>query len=748
MRIPDQRWAAREGRWVINDGSESWVQAAVKTGRGDILIGVYRGGHNQQGGEGVVVFRSRDQGLTWTRELNLTERFGLRWISSWTTLRSGRILANTVAGRSGQLREDGVPYSTGPVGRKALRPSVYEYPIRTKPTLRTLYSDDGGDTWQLTDPVPVPGGLEYRLNGARAVEMPDGALVQPGCTFANREDERAWIFSPCVLRSTDGGLTWGDMTIVANGERDLGNCYNETVLIPLPRSPQTDWLAVFRMNPTHYGSTIYGYRSFSSDGGRTWSPPDQWLMASAEMDVLNLSDGGLMFTGVSLSGVRFSLSYDGGRSWAYQGHSYDKHPQEPQNDWHFSHALELDRQTVLSLHSPQNEHGVFGVYARWIRSTPIPRTAESPAPYPSRDDPNHRWVIRELRPVYRGTQSGARPQICKTGNGDLLVSMQMGTPPSRTVVLRSADAGLSWGKPVPVSDISSLTQAGGAGMLTLRNGRIVMAYGESDTGPGVHERDGELMPGTPGFRVSGFESRSVLRTAVSDDDGRTWYVSDPIDTTPFLCAFPAGRLVELADGDLIMPIHGHLSRNDMSRALHSCALLRSRDRGATWALLAVVATADRRGGRSFTRMSLLPSPRDRLTAAIETRYPSRGPRAERAISISVGSDRGKTWSRPLEMTPGFDPALARLPDNSVLCAHAIWTGLKFEVSHNGGVTWAYQDQLHYRDPRRAWGAGSPSIVTLDGKTVLAVYCLPDGGVDASWIRRVPRESRQARERFE
>jgi len=112
---------------------------------------------------------------------------------------------------------------------------------------------------------------------------------------------------------------------------------------------------------------------------------------------------------------------------------------------------------------------------------------------------------------------------------------------------------------------------------------------------------------------------------------------------------------------------------------------------------------------------------------------------------------GETWSPPLETFPGCDPMLDRLPDDSVFLAHALWTGIEFEVSYNEAITWVYQDILYCnsKDRWRHCPAGSAALVTLDEETALAVYHLPDGnGIDATWIRSVPRDSKEARERFE
>ena len=752
-RIPNHRWVAQEARWIFADEREAWVRGLMKTQAGDLLISCYRGGKDQMDGE-EILYRSLDQGLSWQEATNFTKSLGMESLtSSWQTLRSGRILAVVQSVGTGGFREAGPLYSHGPPGRKPQPARVYEYAKRVQTRIRTLYSDDDGHTWNITDFAGLPGAFEHRCGEGRIAEMPDGTLVLPGHTFTNEEDEKAWIFSPCILRSTDQGKSWGDPSVIANGERDLGNCYNESDVV---RLADGRWMAFFRMNPTHYGRSIPGYRCFSSDEGRTWSLPEQCLAVSGEMDMLLLPDNGLMVTAKGLSG-RLTVSYDDGRSWAYQGYIYKAwyDPEGEGKKWRgcswFNHVIQLDEETLLAVHSPWHGERIIGARARWIHKVKTPAVDESRSVFTSVDSPAHRWVIREARPVYRGEEKSTNPQICRTGNGELLVSVQLGTSPGKTVVLRSTDRGLSWGQALEVFSPSSFTAGGGYGLTRLRSGRLVMACGEHATSPGTGEPAGETKPGIPRYQIKGFEKRSILRLAISDHHGHRWRMTPIIDCAPFVGAVVAGRLVELPTGDLLMPIYGALSQEDISQTLDSCGLLRSQDGGQTWLTPTVIAAADQSNGRSFRKTSVHGLADGNLRAAIETLYPLRGPDWEEMISFSASNDVGKTWSPPLETFPGYDPMLDRLPDESVFLAHALWNGIEFEVSHNEAITWVYQDKLYNnaKDRWRACPAGSAALVTLNEETALAVYHLPDGnGIDATWIRSVPRDSKEARERFE
>lgn len=740
VRIPSWRWETAEGGWILDGEAACDVRGLTRTRSGDVLAVVRRGGEE-------ILLRSADKGATWNRDLDFNALPG--WTGGmtdgWTTLESGRIIGVLSRPGFGKLRLEEAPYEYGPIGRNPLRPYVYEHLNGLTQSARCAYSDDNGRTWSLTAPMPLPEKRELRPHYGRIAELPDHSLLVTGHVFATLADQRDWIFSPCILRSTDEGMTWSDPEIVARGEPDIGNCYNELGLLALGGDRL---LAFWRMNPVHYGMTLYGFRSFSADAGRTWTPPEQCLQGPAEMDLLHLPGGGIMITGVSLSGVLYTVSFDQGLTWAYQGHIYDKHPKEKAWDWHYSYTVELDAETLLTVYSRQNEKGVFGVYKQFLRRRPGVPPAPGRDRYRPPAAPASRWVLRERRFIHDGPEPAVDPQICRLPDGELLVSMQLGQPARRTVVRASADAGVTWSAPRPVAEAATLAAADSRGLTALAGGRILLPWAEYTATEGTYERAGDSLPGRAHFDVSGFSCRSVLRVAVSDDKGSNWRLTDPIVAAPFLAARPAGRIVALPDGSLMLPVFGPVCAADMERGLDSCGIFRSADGGATWRFFAMAGRARQDDGVAYRRASVLPQANGDLLIAMGTHTPYRGPRAERHVSFACSSDRGRTWSTPRPLWPGWDPLLAQLPGGSLFCAQAVWTGLKFEVSDNGGITWAYQDQLYYRDPRQEWGGAAPSLAVLDSDTALAVYRCPNGRVDASWLRRVPADSALARARFE
>lgn len=120
-----------------------------------------------------------------------------------------------------------------------------------------------------------------------------------------------------LLRSRDGGLTWGDATLVMEGDLASGLGPNEMTILPLPSGR---WLALFRMNwiePSNFPSVML-CRPISLDRGRAWSTPQLVLGATGYVCAQQLPDGGVMVSGSGAFGTRYLVSYDEGQTWAYE----------------------------------------------------------------------------------------------------------------------------------------------------------------------------------------------------------------------------------------------------------------------------------------------------------------------------------------------------------------------------------------------------------------------------------------------
>jgi Neuraminidase (sialidase) len=166
----------------------------------------------------------------------------------------------------------------------------------------TMRSNDRGYTWKgpIKSPLPV-----------ESCPSPFGKIVQlsDGTALLNVYHRKIPLdTSPVTLsmvyRSKDSGETWGDPSVIAEN-------YNETSLVVLS---ENQILAVMRSESGGHLAT-----AFSSDKGRTWSPPRQVTQDREHpADVILLRDGRLLLVYGERNrpfGVRAMLSRDLGQTW-------------------------------------------------------------------------------------------------------------------------------------------------------------------------------------------------------------------------------------------------------------------------------------------------------------------------------------------------------------------------------------------------------------------------------------------------
>jgi len=164
-----------------------------------------------------------------------------------------------------------------------------------------------GYTWappcHITEP---PGWPEVVCHGA-VLELPDGDLLLPA---TGRRGEDAQDHG-LVLRSHDGGMTWGEpVCITDDAPADIR--FHETRLVLCPSG---------RILAMHRTPTGNYWRNGSDDGGRTWSETREtelWCGASSPPDLKLLADGRVLLTrGYRRApfGVRVHISEDEGTSW-------------------------------------------------------------------------------------------------------------------------------------------------------------------------------------------------------------------------------------------------------------------------------------------------------------------------------------------------------------------------------------------------------------------------------------------------
>jgi hypothetical protein len=237
----------------------------------------------------------------------------------------------------------------------------------------------------------------------------------------------------------------------------------------------------------------------------------------------------------------------------------------------------------------------------------------------------------------------------------------------------------------------------------------------------------------------------------STDEGRNWSVPIAVNTSPVASSVSgpygcggsgAGHVIELPDGGLLMPLHGHLGSAGAGSGAETerCFLLRSDDGGDNWEYWSTVAY-DPAGIISFIEPGMTRLRDGRLVCLMRT---SHRPSRQDNMWFTSSEDDGISWS-PAKRTGlwGYPADVVQLADGRVLAVYGYrkepW-GVRGCVSDDG-VTWDVAQEFTIREggvprPKSGFGArtlqdtliyaqywhiGYPSLIQLQDQTIVAAY---------------------------
>jgi len=403
--------------------------------------------------------------------------------------------------------------------------------------------------------------------------------------------------------------------------------------------------------------------------------------------------------------------------------------------------------------------------------------------------PDYRWVVEEQRIILQPKHLGLDESISIypegltfAKNGDLLMAACC-PKAAKTFIMRSADRGRTWtGQGVlehrdPPKDYRA--RSGYVeGMHMTKSGRLVLIYYVLDqeiekTEPG----DEYYVPGGNNFRFT--RLRSVQWGAYSDDEGETWNYS-PMDIFPFKSGdFEASsQIFETKDGTLVASFRGHLSQDELDAGIGSVGIVRSHDGGKSWGDASIVHRGRPGSGLWYNESQVVPLPDGRWLGMIRLNDNNQHPKAPLIMNRCYSRDQGRTWTYPVQTRfRGGEPGLGLLPDGAVLCTQTAGRFLAlviredgtevrrygiekcgkllYEISYDGGLTWAYWCDLYVAEVGSNEHIGSPIIRALDEDAAIAVYHRGSKAsankhgrygkqfIGASWLRKVPADSPQA-----
>lgn len=269
---------------------QGYFPVLVKTGPQELAV-IYRtGGTHVSLPATLAVSRSQDGGVSWSDPVEITARWEDARNPAMGVNAAGHLVvgfwkaASAYEGQDGQAKWKGY------------------YPGRPLNNYRTI-SIDGGLTWGEPEPLRykyIKCGSPY----GRIITAPDGTLLMSVYGIP-ADDETGKKNLICLIRSRDGGLTWGEDTIVAHD-------FNET---SFAFRPDGVLLAAAR----NWSDGAYTAILESHDQGYTWSEPVR-VTRNAEhpADLTLLQSGKFLLTfgrRIRPMGCGALISEDFGKSW-------------------------------------------------------------------------------------------------------------------------------------------------------------------------------------------------------------------------------------------------------------------------------------------------------------------------------------------------------------------------------------------------------------------------------------------------
>jgi hypothetical protein len=250
---------------------------------GSIVLS-HRVGTTREGGDGRPrLTRTDDDGATWH---DLGCPFDEALPSGWdlrgcalAEIADGALVAVVVAL---DKTADAPPYNPATEGLVTVRNLVAR-------------SDDGGTTW--SEPWELAGGRHVQLASQGLLALPDGGLLCTFETFKTYDDPGTWHYTGGLLRSDDGGRTWGPPVIAAVSDPD-GDPHDTMWWDPriarLASGELVQCYYAFRHATRTEGPV---HIAWSRDDGSTWSAPTSTGLPGQATYPLPLPDGRLAVFG-------------------------------------------------------------------------------------------------------------------------------------------------------------------------------------------------------------------------------------------------------------------------------------------------------------------------------------------------------------------------------------------------------------------------------------------------------------------
>lgn len=273
----------------------------------------------------------------------------------------------------------------------------------------------------------------------------------------------------------------------------------------------------------------------------------------------------------------------------------------------------------------------------------------------------------------------------------------------------------------------------------LSDGRIIASYFEWELVPiGM----GGLKWGFKNFKQYGRSLHDKydcfhigIAYSISDDNGKTWKHYPTIRTEGLpICSGVRGDIIELSNGDLIMPFYGCLNLGEYNRS----GLLISNDRGESWRHLSVMAL-DEKCEKHFLEPNIFRTKAGKIVGLFRTQsdYKKPGVAFDETylnLHISVSEDDGATFSQVQEIDNCWisSPVHAlQLQNGNVLLSYGYRKppyGIRVRICNSELTNIGETEEIILRDDAPNADLGYPHAIQLENGEILVAYYIsdPDG----------------------
>ncbi len=212
-------------------------------------------------------------------------------------------------------------------------------------------SEDGGKSWSepIKAPVTAPHG---------PIKLKNGKLLYYGNRFLDKHETVI-----AAYESDDDGKTWTALGTVDFVKNNPEFAMHEPYVVELDDGTI---LGVIRVQQDPDQHKFCMYKSFSHDGGKTWSTPE-YLCPGSPPHILKHSSGALILTYTLRSGIFGQcarISYDGGKTWSDQIVLCDN-----ARDWDsgYCSSVELDDGSIYTVYYQKvsDDRHCSLMYTKW-----------------------------------------------------------------------------------------------------------------------------------------------------------------------------------------------------------------------------------------------------------------------------------------------------------------------------------------------------------------------------------------------